>query len=147
MKVRIKQYNDTCAIPLQIFGEQFGIFITPETYDYAKDNTDIQTHRPTQRERLAVAKTNRQDNFHKNLDKKLQQSVTMPCVYGFYLRRLQIIFRHNDEHIKEDNAVNVLRLGSVTTRPEFVGTFPIFSRMSRLSRNRTNVPRFQTDLK
>ena len=64
MKVRIKQYNDTCAIRLQIFGEEFRIFIRPATYEYAKDNTYIQTHRPTQRERLAVAETDRQDNLH-----------------------------------------------------------------------------------
>ena len=92
----MKQYNDTCAIRLQIFGEEFRIAIRPATCKYAKDNTDIQSHRPTQRERWAVAETNRQDNLHKNLDKKLRQSVTLPCVYGFYLRRLQIILRQND---------------------------------------------------
>ena len=101
MKVRVKQYNDTCAIRLQVFGEEFRIFIRPATYEYAKYNPDIQTHRPTQRERWAVAENNRQDNLHKNVNKKVRHPVTLPCVYGFYLRRLQILFRRNDEHIKE----------------------------------------------
>ena len=135
-----RNFRNSTANVCCISCEQFRIFICPATRKHTKDNTDTHAHICRHSERGGPQQQPLDKIIFFNLitktDNRQHCSALTSSIFTFFSVRMMNKF-------KKVKQPDVPRLCRVATPSEFVGTLPIFSLISHLSRFRTNVPAFK----